>query len=401
MGLNQGPANGMTPENARAILRASASSVGRFQAPELFFTQDVSFAAPNTVNIPRPLNLNRPIESMQLKLKFRVAITVGNMTSVVPESPQTMLQQVLLNGTHRQYGNLTPLRVSGATLFAWQRLFQSTGNDLIINDVRVADQGRPTTSGFLGTTAGSPYDIEVTYNIPFGPQMGIGQSAKRDLASYLLQPADWGDTLQLQLSFADQTGLGTPGPATVTFSGFGGTGNPSLSIFLNYSILGPFANSLETGVLVRQEQLFTNFVTAGTAQRIAQLQKQITTNLLVKSGTSQAAPTAGVANFATLTDRQLDRTQIVVDNKPIKNNQNNMSQKAYAGRMFNTIQPGGYFLLSFVDGQNPQLAYRGDGLAGGSLFELFSDISTSGATQIVSMVQEMIYGGPFQSLRPL
>jgi len=399
---NQGPAGAvMSPENARAILKASAASVGRFQAPELFFSQDVSFASVNSLNVPRPLNLNRPIESMQIKLRFRLTVTVANVGTVVPESPQSILQSIILNGTHRQYGNLTPIRMSGATIFAWQRLFQTIGNDLLINDVRAGDPGRPFTSPWLGTTAASPYDIEITYNIPFGPQMGIGQSSKRDLASYLLQPADWGDTLQLQLNFGDTTAFGVAGGATITVSAFGsGAGNPSCSIFLNYSILGPFANSLETGVVVRQEQLLNQFVTAGTALRISQLQKQITTGVVLKSGTQQTA-TAGVTNFQTLTDRQLDRTQILVDNKPVKNNQSNIGMKAYLGRMFNTIQPAGYFMLSFVEGQNPQLAYRGDGLAGGSLYELFSDVSTTGATQILGLTQEMIYGGPFQSLRPL
>lgn len=401
--MNRGPQGpqAMSADTARQILKASAASVGRFQAPELFYSQDISFASVNSLNVPRPLNLNRPIESMQIKLRFRVTVTVGNIGTVVPESPQAMLSSVILNGTHRQYGNLTPVRMSGATIFALQRLFQSGGNDLLINDVRAADPGRPFTSPFLGTTAGSPYDIEITYNIPFGPQMGIGQSAKRDLASYLLQPQDWGDTLQLQLNFADSTGLGVAGGATIAFSAYGsGAGNPSCAIYLNYSILGPFANSLQTGVVVRQEQLFNSFVTAGTALRLSQLQKQITTNLILKSGTQQTA-TAGVTNFLTLSDRQLDRTQILVDNKPVKNNQSNISMKAYLGRMFNTIQPAGYFNLSFVEAQNPQLAYRGDGLAGGSLYEVFSDVLTTGATQILTMTQEMIYGGPFESLRPL
>jgi len=401
---NQGPPGSdvSQADRARAILKASAASVGRFQAPELFYTQDVSFAAVNSLNVPRPLNLNRPIESMQIRLRFRVTVTVGNIGTVAPEAPQTMLQSLILNGTHRQYGNLTPIRMSGATVFAWQRLFQGQGNDLLINESLAAGPGRPFTSPFLGTTGASPYDIEITYNIPFGPQMGIGQSAKRDLASYLLQPADWGDTLQLQLNFGDQTALGIIAPATVAFSAYGSAaGSPSCSIYLNYSILGPFANSLETGVVVKQEQLYPQFITAGTALRIAQLQKQITTGVLVKSGTQQGAPTtAGVVNFVTLTDRQLDRTQILTDNKPVKNNQNNIGMKAYLQRMFNTVHPAGYFMLSFVEGQNPQLAYRGDGLAGGSLYELYSDVLTTGATQIMGVTQEMIYGGPFMSLRP-
>jgi hypothetical protein len=401
--MNRGPQGpqAMSADTARQILKASAASVGRFQAPELFYSQDVSFASVNSLNVPRPLNLNRPIESMQIKLRFRLTVTVANVGTVVPESPQSVLQSVILNGTHRQYGNLTPVRMSGATLFSLQRMFQPFGNDLLINDVRAADPGRPFTSPWLGTTAASPYDIEITYNVPFGPQMGVGQSTKRDLASYLLQPQDWGDTLQLQLNFGDTTAFGVAGGATIAVSAYGsGAGNPSCAIYLNYSILGPFANSLQTGVVIRQEQLFNTFVTAGTALRISQLQKQITTNLILKAGTSQTA-TAGVTNFQTLSDRQLDRTQILVDNKPVKNNQSNISMKAYLGRMFNTIQPAGYFNLSFVEGQNPQLAYRGDGLAGGSLYEVFSDVLTTGATQILAMTQEMIYGGPFESLRPL
>jgi hypothetical protein len=390
----------MTQDDARRILAASAAAVGRFQAPELFFSQDISLAAANTLNIPRPLNLNRPCESMTIILRGRATVTVADMTSVGPEAPQNLLQQILLNGTHRQYGNLTPVRLSGATAFAWQRLFQVVGNDAIINAARQADPGRPFVSGFLGTVGGSPFDFILVYNVPFGPQMGIGQSTKRDLASYLLQPADWGDTLQLQLSFGDASALGVVGPATVAFTAFGSAaGSPNIAIHLNYSILGPFANSLKTGVVVKQEQLFNNFQTAGLALRVTQLQKQITTNVVVKSGTSQTT-SAGVQTFATLVDTQLARTQILVDNKPVKNNQDNFVMKAYLQRMFNTIIPAGYFNLSFVDGQNPQLGYRGDGLAGGSLYELFSDISTTGATQVLTVTQEMIYGGPFPPLRP-
>lgn len=390
----------MSQEDARQILRASAAAVGRFQAPELFFTQDVNFAAPAAVNIPRPLNLNRPMESLWIVLAFRATVANNNMTSVAPEAPQNILQQVLLNGTHRQYGNLTPIRMSGATIFAWQRMFQATGNDLRINGTRAADPDIPFVSPFTGNVG--THDIVAVYNVPCGPLMGIGQSTKRDLASYLYQPADWGDTLQLQLNFGDESALGVPNAAgDVTFTAFGSAaGLPNLSIHLNYSILGPFANSLKTGVVIRQEQNFAQFVTAAQQQRIMQLQKQITTNVVVKTGTTQAA-TAGVNTFATLTDLMLQRTQIMVDNKPVKNNQNNLNMKAYVGgRMFNTVLPEGYFNLTFVDGQNPQLAYRGDGLAGGSLYELFSDIATTGATQQLNVTQEMIYGGPFPPLRP-
>lgn len=400
---NAGPgaAAPTSPDEARRILAASAASVGRFQGPELFFSQDVNLATPSTLNVPRPLNLNRPAEGMSIILKGRIAVTAANMATVAPEAVQNLLQEILLNGTHRQYGNLTPIRLSGSTVFAMQKLVQGFNSDVIVNGVRQVDLGRPIVSIFPGTTASSPYDFIVVYNVPFGPQMGIGQSTKRDLASYLYQPADWGDTLQLQLRFGDATALGTLGGATVAFTAFGsGAGLPNVAIHLNYSVLGPFANALKTGVVIRQQQQFLGtFATAALSQRLSQLQKQITTGVLLKTGTTQTT-TGGVNTFATLVDTLLDRTQIVVDNKPVRNNQSNFVMKAYLQRMFDTVIPAGYFPLSFVDGQNAQLSYRGDGLAGGSTYEIFSDILTSGGTQQIDMVQEMIYGGPFPPLRP-
>jgi hypothetical protein len=232
--------------------------------------------------------------------------------------------------------------------------------------------------------------------------MGIGQATKRELASFLYNAEDWGDSLQLQVNLGDASALGTPTTAgDVTFTAFGsGAGSPTLNLFVNYSILGPFAGAVESGVIIRNEQIFNQFVTAGVRQRISQLQKQITLNLLLKSGTILAGTSSGVSVFGTLSDAILDQTMPVVDNKPIKFNQNNQMEKAYVARMFATPTPEGYFNLTWVDGQNPMLAYRADGLAGGSLFELQSDILTTQA-QSLAMTQEMSYGGPFPSLRPL
>lgn len=404
--LNQGPpqAAPANSEEALAYLAALNSTVGRFQGPERFFTDNISLATPSTVNISRPLNLNRPIEEMIITLKLRATVANNDMTSVWPEAPQTLLQGVLLNGTHRVFGNLTPVRLAGSTIFAYQRLFQNVGNDCLIQPIggaltRVADPGRPFTSSFTGAVG--QYDIVLVYRVPFGPTIGIGQSAKRDLSSFMLQPNDWGDTLQLQLSFGDATALGVPAAAgDVTFTSFGAdTGTPTFTIELNYGILGTFANSFQTGVMIRQEQLLTAFTAAGQEQRLMMLQKQITSNVITKSGVAATGLTNGVQAFASLSDVILDATQLRTDNKPIRNNQNNFAMKAYLQGMFNTVIPEGYFVLSFMDAQNPQLAYRGDGLAAGSLYELWSNILTSDSNQRLVVVQEMAYGGPFPPLR--
>jgi len=395
----------MNPNEVRSLLEASGSTLGRFSGPELFWSQNVDLTNPVVVAPTRPLPLNRPLESIMVRLRGRVAVTVANYTAVNPEGFANLLQLFTLFGTHKDFGNLTTIKMSGATAYVWQRLFQINGSETLTGSTgstqtRAADPGRPYTSTFAGTTAGSPYDFDIVWHIPLTPVMGEGQDIKRQSTNFLYQPLHWADTLQAQLNFADKSGLGDPTGATVAFTAFGsGAGNPLLEIHLNYALLGQFANRMRSGVVLRSENVLSGFTSSATFTQLQLLQKQITTNVMIKSGVAQTAGlTTGVSGFASLSDLQLDKTQIIVDNKPVRWNQSNLVSKAYYERMFNTIHPTGYFLQSFVDGQGALLAYRGDGLQGGSQFALFSDV-TGVANARYSVVQEMVFGGPFPALR--
>lgn len=397
------PAN-LTPEQrqrwmARRVARAATSTLGRNQAPELIYNTTVTFAAPQVLQIPRTIPLNRPLESLTIVLRGRLVVGTADYTTGIPEAPVNLIENVRLSGTHRVFGNLTPLNLSGATLWIWPRLFQSKGNDVIISGTRAADPGRPYAQ--LMATVQGTYDFEVHYQLPLGPMLGPGMSTQRAALSYLYQPADWGDSLQLQITLGDRTSLGTPaGGSTTVWTGYGSAaGSPTVEVFANYSLLGTFNNKIRTGVVLRNEQVFTGFTALANATRISALQKQITTNVVIKSGTTLAGSTAGVHAFATLADTQLGRTSIIVDNKPVRNNTANYAMKGFLERQFNTIIPAGYLLLSFVDGKNAQLAYRGDALSGGSTFEVQSDILTAAATNRQQIVQEMIMGGPFAPMR--
>src|SRR5262245_12326218 len=394
------PPNGNA--NPAAGIAALQSMIGRLQAPELFSPGQQSFTTPSQILIPRTLNLTRPLESITIFLSFRVAVTVANYTTVAPEAPQNILQRVTLTGTHRAFGALTPMRVTGATAYAMSYFSQGLGgSDIVINGTRAASPGRPLTSPFLGTTAGSPYDITLAYHLPVTPQLGLSDSIKRQQSAFLYLPQDWGDSLQLQLEFADASGLGNPTGATVAFTGPGGVGLPLIEVHLNYSILGAFANQMNNGVVLREERVLTTFTALATAARLATLQKNITDNIVVKSGINQVTGTsAGVQTYLSLSDVQLARTQVIVDNKPVRNNQRNDVMKAYYQRMFGTVIPSGYQNVSFVDGQSALLAYRGDLLAPGSQFELYSDIITANADNRQSYLQEQIIGGPFPTRRP-
>jgi hypothetical protein len=395
----------VTPAQFRAALEASASVLGRYTGPELFFQQNVALTAgggAQTVNLPRTLNLNRPVSDIFISLRGRITVTVGPYTAVAPEALQNLVQDIQIQGIHKDFGNLTPIKLSGATAFIWPALTQARGiGTSIINGVYQAfPAARPMASNFTGAVG--THDFVLIIRIPVGPLLGMGQAVKRQYTNFLWMAEDWNDSLQTQIRFGDATALGDTTGATVAFTAFqSATGNPVMSIHLGYSLLTQFARLVRSGVVIRTEQPTAQQQTALVNQAVLQtLQKQITANLMVKTGTIQTAGlTAGIDTLATLTDFQLDRTQITVDNKPVRNNQDNIVFKASEEALNNTLVPEGYFLMSFVEGQNALLSYRGDGLAGGSQFQLQSDVIAASANNRQRFVQEMIYGGPFPAQR--
>lgn len=373
--------------------RDLASILGRNQGPELFFQQ--AFTADQSPIIPKNINVNRPLERLHIVWRGRVVIAGGNYTAVAAEAPQTILQRIRLTGTHQRFGSLTPVDMTGATAFALGRMTRFRGSSLYINGIRQNELGVPLSQA--GATFGNngTYDLEIHYVIPMGPILSV--SSKIATVPFLWMNADWGDTLQLQLFFGDNTSFGTPAAGTTTtFTAFGsGAGSPLVTIFTNYEILGPLASSISPAVVIRSEQSQTAPVAAnGNAVRIQLLQKQKTTNIFVKTGTILAGTAAGISVFGSLSDAILDMTQPVVDNKPIRNNFNNFAMKEYVGYAFDTVMPQGYLNFTFLDAQNPLTYYRGDLLAGGSTFELDSNVIGGGAGVTANVLQEQVIGDP-------
>lgn len=397
----------ISDDTARALFAASNSLLGRSTGPELFQSGNFDPTTPGVINIGRVLNLNRPLEAILIRLRGRIAVTVANYTAVAPEAPMNLLQKIILQGIHKDIGSTTPINISGATAFFWSWMFEEQGSRCLINNVNFPDASvarggfQPLTSPFLGTTAGSPYDVELIYVIPMGPWMGISQSLKKQMTNFAYMPLDWADTLNLQLQFGDKSALGDPTGATVAFTAFGsGAGNWTWEVHNVYTLLGQFANQIRGGVTYRNEVPLSNQTALASAVMLSTLQKQITTNLLLKSGLIQTAGlTAGVDTLASVSDTILDKTQIIVDNKAVRNNQANPVAKAWKQRQFGTSIPQGYYLESFVDGQNPLLAFRGDGLNAGSQFQVNSDIVSASANNRIRMIQEYIVGGPFPAQR--
>lgn len=394
-------ANEITPEQLLQLQIAAAVQLGRFGEPEPWFsTQAIPITAAgglSQVNPGIPLNLNRPIESLLIAISLRVTVTVAPYTAVAPEAPQNFLQRIQVTGNHRSFGTQTPINLSGATAFAWGQMFQrfaGTGQ-VLTGTALAAPPGRPFASPFTGAVG--THDLVIIYHVPTAPLMGIGQELKKQSTNYMWQSTDWGNTLFVNLQLGDASAFGDPTGATVAIAGPGGVGNPLIQILPNYSMLGTFQNQMErNGLVIRQEQTLPNFTALATNTLLLQLAHQITTNVVVKTGTIQTAGlTANVDTLAALSDVQLEATNIIADNKAIRNNVFNLGLKAYHERQFNTIVPEGYLPLTFVDGQSALLAYRGDKLPGGSQFNLQSNVIAASANNRQRLIQEYILGGAF------
>lgn len=373
--------------------RNIASLLGRNQGPEQFFQQ--TFSPLTSPILPQNINLNRPLERLHIVAQFRVTITGHDYDVVAAEAPQTLLQRVILKGTHRVFNALTPIDMQGATIFAYSRLFRQRGCSLYINGVRQPEPNVPffqipSTFGAIGT-----YDVEVHYDLPLTPI--LPPSSKLGSIPFMFMEADWANTLQLQLFFGDKSSFGTPNAATVVaITAFGqNSGSPVFTVLTNYEILGPLAGQIQGAVCIRNEQAATGNVSqAGANKQLALLQKQKTLNVVIKTGSVLLGTSAGVQVFASLTDQMLEQTQIQVDNKPIRNNFMNAAAKEYAGYAFDTVLPEGYLNFPFDDSTNPLTYFRGDKVAGGSTFQLQTAVANAIENPLCTIVQEMVFGTP-------
>lgn len=370
--------------------------LGRNQGPEFFFQQ--AWVPLMTVQIPKNVNLNRPLERLIVVWNGRITIAGAPMAAVFPEALQSLIQQIQLQGQHRVYGALVPLQLTGADIFAWPACFKPAGCVIDINGVRVNPLGKPNgiplaTFGNVGT-----YDLRITWQIPLTPVLPV--SSKLNCVPFLYMQSDWADTLNLQLTMGDATSLGTQGAGgSATFTAFGSpAGQPQFFVYTNYEILGALADKLTTAVTIRAiQQVPQGNIVAASANlvKLAQLQKYKTLNAVLKSGLLAAGTSAGVQVYAALSDVIFEQTQIRVDNKAIRNNLSNLTYKDYLRYAFDALtQPEGYLPMSFIDSLNPRTAFDGDLVSGGSSFEVDSQIIAANAANYAEVIQEYFQGTP-------
>jgi hypothetical protein len=309
-----------------------------------------------------------------------------------------------------------PIQMSGATLFQMNRILGVKGNSVYITNatlataqstgVRYVDEFQQVVglANAGGTNiypnaptwgaAGTAYDMQIFWTIPLYPY-GVPDGAA---VQYLYNAAAWGQTLQLQITTADQTAFNTTA-ANAPFTAFGSaSGSPAIDIMVVYAQLGPLRNSIAQAVNVRNTYSISSILqTNANQQRLQLLQNQRTQNVIVKTGTSQAGTSAGVSAFGTLSDTIMEQTYLRLNNNPIRNLQYNDVTKEFYGYRFNTVLPQGYLNISFEDSQplpNVFSGLRGERLPGSTQFDVASNIVGAAGTNVGEVVQDMIYGEP-------
>lgn len=391
---------------AEYLARLSAATLGRNSGPELFYSYGAPMTTGGTLQtqVPRPLALARPLASITVRWAGRIVIAGANYTAGVPEAPQTLIERIQIQGTHNRFQFTTPIDISGPTAFAWQNLYQRTGNDLYIGANRSDDPGIPfvSTVGLTNPVVGT-YDVDFFITVPLYPMMGGNdRTAVLQQIPFLWKPQDWKNDLTIKITTGDQTSLGTPaGGTTVTWTSYGAaTGTPTVYVYLNYWLLGSFRNDGTPSLTVRTERLVNPALVAAVQnQRLVDLQKQITTAVVLKTGQALTGMSSGCTPFSSLSDRQLDNTKISVDNKRIRDTPSNLAVKQQNGLAYNTVQPQGYFQIPFADGMEPLNALRGDLISPGAEFAVYTDFLTGGvsANAVQRLVQEQVFGGPFDA----
>jgi hypothetical protein len=424
------PVVGAAAPPTQSPIRHAAQYLGRDQGAELIYSGAWATTAGqlNVQLIPKALNINRPLKKLIIRVQWTSTLATAAYTTVNAESPQNVLQNVRLTGTHAKFGALVPINMSGATLWMRGQLRKRSGSHQYVNlgaggfgivrarqvyqDIpgagaygTLAAPGTGITVGAgigplvpllspsstsWSTLADSPQIWDIFYELDFAPMFGPWSRMAK--LPFSLRPEDWGDSLQLQLTFGDMNAIGT-----IAASADNTASLQTYSVYGVYDLLGKdYVDKISPAVLILNEQSVPTPAASGNNQRLAILQKQKTTGIIVKTGVLGAYALIGPnVVFRIMDDTILEQTQVIADTKPVHNNLSNMTYRDNVEEQNDITHPQGYFLVDFCGSQNPLTYYRGDKLAGAATFEIDTNITaTPPANYGISMVQEIVIGEP-------
>ena len=378
---------------AAPLSRKQISQLFRPTGPKYITT--VAFPSPTvgansggTASVVQAVDLTLPIRGFRLIIKGRIGVATANYTTVNPEALLNILNTILITGTNRrQGGNVTPVNMDLATLYAIANLTQNKSGYIQINGVQAyrpgvpyAISGQPNngTSALPLTTAGSPYDFVIQVDIPMAPFGLSGDQGALEMG-FIMRQEEWKDSVTFKFvtpAIVDNAAnpLGTSAATTVTsLTAFGsGSGTPTIDIYSLPVIMGDIRGLVVPGVISRSTQPVNPSLlsTNGNNVEILRLQKQFSPRIYIKAGVATASPV-----FTSLSDTLYAAVgfQIGTD-RNVRDVLDWFAHRAEHIEHYDIMGIQGYNVLDFMSSGNPDSAYPADNTGDGAVPRVVANI---------------------------
>lgn len=339
-----------------------------------------------TVQLTQTFDLSLPIRGLRLIIKGRLVVGTAVFGTVYPEGFLAILSNITFQGTNaRQKGNVNLYNIDSATLWVIQHHFdfRSGQYDISSGGGAITEQAIPDTpmpAGYNPVGATGTYDFRVCVDVPFYP-FSAPQGVR---PQFLVRNEEWKDSLQLTVVFATQAGASATGflgiagaTTTVTWSSYGsGAGLPTVDVYSLPVIMGlDIKDQVVPGFMTRIAQpINTPLQSAGSQIVLLNLQKQPTTRVFLKVGTS-VVPNGNPA-FATLSDVNVTSLGVLLGgNRNVRNLVDIFAHKQELVELYPHGPISGYNCFDFIGSGNPDSAYPGDQIGDGTTFQLVANVA--------------------------
>jgi hypothetical protein len=338
-----------------------------------------------TIQLTQTFDLSLPIRGLRLTAKGRLVLGVAAFTTPYPEGFLGVLANIIFQGTNaRQKGNVNLYNIDSATQWVMQHHFdfRMAQYDISTGGGAITEQAIPDTpmpAAYNPTSATGTFDWRIVVDLPFYP-FGAPQGVR---PQFLIRNEEWKDSLQLTVTFGTQAGAGatgflgvSAGGSTVLWSSYGsGAGLPTLDVYSLPVIMGlDIKDQVVPGFITRIAQpINTPLTAAGSQIVLLNLQKQPTTRIFAKIGTS-VVPNGNPA-FATLSDVNVTALGILLGgNRNVRNLLDIFVHKQELVELYPHGPMAGYNCFDFIGSGNPDSAYPGDQIGDGTTFQIVANV---------------------------
>lgn len=354
-----------------------------------------------SVNLSQYLDLSLPLRGQRLVVKGRLVVGTAGFTTAFPEGFLGILSNLIWQGTNsRQKGNVVLWNIDSATAWIAQHHFDFREAQYDLNSgTGITEQAIPDTPmpvAYNPVTATGTYDFRIIFDLPlhpFGASAGVRPQ-------FLMRNEEWKDSVQMLIQFGTQSGAGatgfmgiSAGGTTVLWSSYGsGAGLPTLDVYSLPIIMGlDIKDSVVPGFLTRISQsLNTPLQTAGGNTVLLNMQKQPTTRIFAKFGTS-TVPNGNPA-FATLSDTNVTALGVLLGgNRNVRNLVDIFAHKQELVELYPHGPIQGYNLFEFLASGNPDSAYPGDQIGDGTTFQLVGNVLGVANGYGIVVQEQMLY----------